>query len=204
MLSMLRGSLKRQGGVILVITLVVLGAMTLAAIALMRSADTGSLIVGNLAFQQSVTHSADLGLEAATEWLEAAKNNNPASLYASNTPLGYSAVGQDPSSGQSWDAFWKSVLTGNAHNPVALAQDAAGNTVAYFIQRLCYGVNAEGNAPTVAGAGCSFPASGSSSGCGQGVGDVCPKTSSQVYYRITVRIDGPRGTLNYVQAIVAL
>lgn len=195
----------RQRGVILLMTLIALVVMTLAALALTRSADTTSIIAGNLAFQQSATQAADLGVEAAVDWLEA--RNGP-TLYASDTAHGYKASGQDPSSGQSWDAFWTAVLS---NQKVTLATDSTtGNTVSYAIQRLCYGANAEGNAPGAAGTGCflspgvcSLGASGGSMGGGGAMG--CPKTANnQVYYRITVRIDGPRDTMNYVQAIVAM
>ncbi len=60
-----RGRLRSQRGVILIITLIVLVAMTLASIAMVRSVDTSTVIAGNLAFKQSATASGDAGLEAA-------------------------------------------------------------------------------------------------------------------------------------------
>ena len=184
-------------------TLVVLAAMTLAAIALTRSTDTANLIAGNLAFQQSVTQSADLGLEAAVAWLDL---NTGSTLYVSNLGSGYSAVGREPSSGQSWDDFWTDVLDNSPSQPVTLAQDVAGNTVAYFIHRLCYGPNAEGHKQGDANTGCDFPSTtGQATGNSQGVsGPTLPSgRATQVNYRITVRIEGPRNTLSYVQSIVA-
>jgi type IV pilus assembly protein PilX len=208
MLNSRTGRIGRQVGMILVMTLIVLVAMTLAAVALTRSSDTANLIAANLAFQQSVTQSADLGLEAAVNWLE---TNNGATLYASNAALGYSAVGSDPSSGHSWDDFWTSTLAGQSvaarkDNGGNAQKDEAGNYVYYAIQRLCYGPNAEGHKSSDPNTDCDLPnTTGQSMGNGMGAGFLAPTANaSQVNYRITVRIEGPRNTLSYVQAVVAL
>src|SRR4051812_42847814 len=81
----------RQAGVVLIIALVVLVAMTLAAVALVRSVDTNNVIAGNLAFQQAATHSADTGIEAAITWLQA--NQNGTTLESSDSTNGYAANG---------------------------------------------------------------------------------------------------------------
>lgn len=57
--------LQRQRGVVLLIALIVLVAMTLAGIAMMRSVDTGVVITGNMAFKQSTINAGDVGLDAA-------------------------------------------------------------------------------------------------------------------------------------------
>jgi hypothetical protein len=44
----------------------------------------------------------------------------------------------------------------------------------------------------------------SSGGNGQGAGDVQINAASQVYYRITVRVAGPKRTESYVQSHVAM
>ncbi|HEX2011423.1 MAG TPA: PilX N-terminal domain-containing pilus assembly protein, partial [Roseateles sp.] len=61
---------ERQRGVVLLLSLIVLAAMSLAAIGLMRSVLISNRVAGNLAFQQSATQSADVGLETAIAWLE--------------------------------------------------------------------------------------------------------------------------------------
>lgn len=193
----------KQRGMILLMTLVVLVAMTLAAVALMRSSDTTSLIAGNLAFRQSVIQSADVGIEAAVNWLET--NNNISTLSNSNTASGYAAANQDPASNQSWDDFWTSVLATQA---VALATDSAGNTVAYAIQRLCNGTGVPGSIDAngrVVSCQLPPPTAPSQAGTSLQVGGASfTSTTTIVYYRITVRVDGPRGTLSYVQSIAAM
>jgi hypothetical protein len=78
--------------------------------------------------------------------------------------------------------------------------DAAGNTISYAIQRLC---NTFGD-PT-SGIDCSSaPATVGSSGSSKGGGVVQLLFNGQVYYRITARVSGPRSSVSYVQAIVAM
>ena len=186
----------RQQGVVLMVALIVLVAMTLAGIALMRSVDTTTIIAGNLAFQQAATNSGDIGTETAVTWLEA---NNNTTLWGDVTAQGYASRRQDPAGTQSWDAFWIAVL---APQSVTLAQNAVtGNTVSYAIQRLC---NALGD-PTAPTVDCSVPqTTGSAAGGSKGAGVVALLYNSAIYYRITTRVAGPRNTVSYVQTIVSL
>jgi type IV pilus assembly protein PilX len=193
-----RAGRSGQQGVVLMVALIVLVAMTLAGIALMRSVDTTTMIAGNLAFQQSATNSGDIGTETAVAWLQA--NNSP-SLWADIPAQGYVARRQDPGSTQTWDSFWTSVLVPGGQ-VVTLAQDGAtGNTVSYTIQRLC---NALGD-PTAPTVDCSTPqTTGGSAGGSKGAGVVALLYNSAIYYRITARIRGPRNTVSYIQTIVSL
>lgn len=192
-----------QRGVVLILALIVLAAMTLAGIGLMRSVFTGNKIAGNLAFQQAATHSADAGIEAAIAWLEERNANNVATLFASQLPaglnLGYFANRQDPGAGQSWEQFWTNVLV-PTNRVNTLPADASGNTVSFVIHRLC---NAVGD--PAAGIGCdASPTVVGSEGGSRGSGVVGLVTPSQRYYRITVRVAGPRNTVSFVQSVVAM
>ena len=51
----------KQRGVVLLLTLIILVAMTLASIGMMRSVDTATVVAGNLAFKQSTAYAADGG-----------------------------------------------------------------------------------------------------------------------------------------------
>lgn len=194
----------RQQGVVLLITLITLVAMTLAAIALVRSVDTSNLIAGNLSFQQSTTHSGDVGIETAVSWIESnpgvtlQQDVSGSGYYATMTTLG--ADPASPATGQSWADFWNQTMKNHAAAPLPV--DGAGNQVTYIIQRLC----AAPGDPLASASGCSIALQKAAlqnflnsltSGSPQ------PPPPGQVYYRITARIDGPRGTVSYVQAIVA-
>lgn len=198
----------RQRGVVLFIALVVLVMMALATAAMLRSAASSTLVSGNLAFQQSAVGSSDQGIEQAVTWLE---NNSGQSTSTTATTCtdgssvlacdqkakGYLATRTDPTSTQTWADLW-TALTAAGLTPVTLSQDAAGNTSAYLIQRMCSssGDAATGTcatAPTSTECGQSHNVNGQSTSC-----------TSQVYYRITVKTTGPRNTVSYTQAMVAL
>lgn len=189
---------SRQAGVVLVIALIVLIAMTLAGIALMRSVDTSNLIAGNLAFQQAATHSGDTGIETAINWLQT--SNVGGTLNGSDPTNGYAANGsaasQSPVAGQSWQDFW---TLSRVNRPAKdLVADANGNQVSYVIDRMCANVGAKIDALCVSSPVVTVPGKGDED-------EHLPLTSaSVVYYRITARIAGPRNTVSFVQAIVSM
>lgn len=192
---------RAQQGVVLFIALIILVAMTLAGIALMRSVDTNVLIAGNLAFRQANTMYADTGVEAARAWLTAnatsLNNNQPGGAlhYWANYQEGLDFLGTatDPTLNYNW-----------AQAAAVAAPDPA-YTISYVIHRLCGGTGA----PSDAAAKCMQASAGGGSGS-SGVGtkgvvsygvQALPGTST-IYYRVTVRVTGPRNTLSYVQAIL--
>ncbi len=202
----------RQSGAVLVITLIVLVAMTIAVISLMRSVDTTNIIAGNLAFRQSATHSADAGIEDAINNLLPFLVNS-AQLTALNCPAGFGyksfyEPNLDPPTARSWEAFWNSLgscphtmqkdANGNtvdaANNIVAL-----GSTIQYIVEAMCDQNGQIGSCahpPPGAIASCAGSNKGSSNqGCPDG---------GRNYYRITSRVQGPRNTVSYVQTIVAM
>jgi len=196
----------RERGVVLFITLIVLVAMLLAGLALLRSVTTSNRVAGNLAFQEAATQAADAGIETAIAWLETTLATAPTQLHDHVTvgaldPVGYFAVRQDPdaTTGQSWQQFWDDVLRPSGGVTV-LPADAAGNTVSFVIHRLC---NQTGDPATGRGCATSPTTLGSDSGS-RGAGVVGLLTASAVYYRITTRVDGPRNTVRFVQAVVSL
>jgi Tfp pilus assembly protein PilX len=193
---------RAQQGIVLLLSLVVLVAMTLAGLALLRSVFTSNRIAGNLAFQQAATQSADVGIETAIAWLE--NNSTGTRLHdhitrSGGEPVGYFANRQDPGVNQSWQEFWDAVLV-PTNRVNTLPADAAGNTVAYVIQRLC---NATGD-PT-GNAGCDVsPAVTPGEGNSRGAGSIGLQMPTQTYYRITARVTGPRNATSFVQVVVSL
>lgn len=193
------GAAAGQRGVVLLVALIILVALTLAGVALLRSVDTANLVAGNLSFHQSAIHAGERSTELAVNWLEPNNVLGNVSLHADSPAVsgvgnGYLASRQDPAAGVSWDAFWGATLAAQA---VTGAQDAAGNTVSYVIHRLCDGVGA----PHVVN--CARSPSGNAGGS-QSAGGLANITNNQLYYRITTRIAGPRNTVAYIQTIIAL
>lgn len=208
----------RQGGVVLLISLIILVALSLGGIALIRSIDTTNLIAGNLAFQKSAMYSGEAGAEDAIQFfLEA---NLSTVFYVSNSARGYAAATPVASAGYNpanWDVYWASIDPVPLTPPVSAKScghgggrvctlptelDAAnqrrGNTVSYTIQRLC---ETEGDPQT---SGCAN-ASGNLASSGGSLGSGSPSLSMSplYYYRITTRTVGPRNTVSFIQTIVA-
>jgi type IV pilus assembly protein PilX len=125
-----------ERGVVLMISLIILVALTIAGIALIRSVDTTNIISGNLAFQQAAVHAAEAGTEEAVRtFLET--STPPIALQNDDLAKGY--VASTPASGNpaSWDTYWSATINPNPVGmPVAaktcvdrvctLATDAAG------------------------------------------------------------------------------
>ena len=202
--------LTRQRGVSLFFALVSLVAVSLAAIVLVRSVDTSTLISGNLAFQQNATSSGDGGTEAAIAWLalieqaNTAKNvlNDPSHPFNLNdaTKGYYSAL--DPA--VSLTASSGTRFLWDDTDSKLLSTDSSGNTTRYIIQRMCATANA-----AIQNASCLF--SGATLFNGQMnvplpqeicVGAGCPVAGQTPQIRVTSRTVGPKNTLSYVQAFV--
>ena len=65
---------SKQRGVVLLLTLLILVAMTLAGIGMMRSVDTATVVAGNLAFKQATTNAADGGTSSGFNTLATVAN----------------------------------------------------------------------------------------------------------------------------------
>ena len=183
-------SLRRQQGVVLFISLIMLVAMTLAGIALIRSVDTANLIAGNLAFRQGATLAADSGVEAARTWL---LTQNTATLQNDNAANGYYSFTNFPVSPQTWEQYnW-------AGSSIALpgGPDAAGNQVRYVIHRLCVVTGPPTNCLTTT-------TTGGGGGSSMGAGVQNPTGTAVYYYRVTSRVIGPRNTASYVQTLITV
>lgn len=197
---------RRQGGVVMLVALIVLVVMTLAGIALMRSMDTSTMIAGNMAFKQAATQAADVGIESAIAYLEQQNTNN--GLYETVKNAGYSSQTLDNKAYlDSGKAFWAAVEGAGVCHLNKFGQgcipapeaNANGNLVSYSIQRLCLN-NKQPDKHCAAVSG-TVTAEGNSEGAQE---DVYGATTMTVYYRITVRVVGPRNSVSYVQSIVAL
>lgn len=188
---------RSQRGVVLIVALVVLVAMSLGGIAIMRSVDTSTLIAGNIAFKQRTLAGADIGLETAIRWIADNRtnlnNDNAGAAYFSSLSR---VVGQR--------FAWESPAAWGAARDVST--DASGNRIQYIIHRMCTSPSLSFNDPnqmcaTDIGAGeavIAAPGEGASAVAGAAGYAVPP----QIYVRVTVRSMGPRNAVSYVQAMV--
>lgn len=208
----------KQRGLVLFFALIALVVLSLAAVALIRSVDTSTLIAGNLAFKQAATTSGDAGVETAIGWLattEAANSalnvlNNPAHAFNNdNLPAGYySSVHDDPADPAYLSLF--ADATWSAANSASAGTDNSGNTIRYVIQRMCRTANSlPSTLELPPKTNCLFSGALQDKN-GQNVplpqeicsGDGCPAAGQAPQVRITARTTGPHNTVSYVQAFV--
>lgn len=184
-----------QKGVALPIALIMLVAMILAAAALFRAVDTATLVAGNLTFKQGTIHAGDQGIKAAHTWLQAQSSGSPASLLNSSTAQGYY------SSQHVDDPGWNPLTAWPGSGTVTVGTDAGGNTISYVIHRLC---SQPGLAYNHADQLCATYVTTSSASTGGSQSVDAPAFSGvvYVYYRVTVKVVGPRNSLSFIQALM--
>jgi hypothetical protein len=191
---------RRERGVVLFIALLVMVALSLAAIALIRSADTATIVAGNLAFKQAAAAAVDRSVEQAIQVLfDPAGSNPPTGDKTVDRPdLNYFACVQADGGGclpSSNPIPEVPALLITKAGLTPLTADAAGNTSYYVIERMC---NSPG--PAVA-ANCNISAAGLGADAGTEHYDAL-QFPSGAYYRVTVRVEGPRNTVQYAQAML--
>jgi type IV pilus assembly protein PilX len=204
-----RSTPRRHRGVVLIIALLVLVAMTMAGVALMRSVDTATLVSSNLAFRQSATASSDRGAELAFDYLRgltglALQADAPSAGYHASIPspdVDFTGNGTASAADNlDWSGSGVKTVTGT---------DVAGNSVTYIIHRLCKsGTLALDPVSCTTWQDPSDPINDqgivADVGTGRASGLVGTPTYLRGLYRVTVRITGPRNTYSYVQAIVVI
>jgi len=217
----------RQSGVALIFALLTLVALMLATLGLVRSVDTGTLLLGNIGFKQDATASADQATREAINWLD----NNKASLNTDIAGEGYYASTQEfESNGVTaklpLDVTWKQ-LEGSASRQLldwdgdncaaatsgsytgctvkaVRGEDVNGNKAHYVIFRLCSKPGDYGSDNTVS---CVKPAdNGKSNASGRGELNYAEPTrfssTTGPYYRVVVRVLGARNTASFTETIV--
>ena len=189
----------RQRGVVLFIALIVMVALSLAAIALIRSIDTTTTVIGNLAFRQASILPANMAVEEAAAALfsdaDVARairipnrdSNLPAENYFASWQNSDDARGI-PAQLQKRTAFTQTKMLVDA------SLTGAQTEVRYVIERMCVAAAPPTNA------NCDLlPPTGP---FGTTVGDSSLALPSVPYYRVTIRVDGPQNTASFVQAML--
>lgn len=202
---------RGEQGVSLFMVMIALVVMSLAAISLIRSVDTGSLIIGNLGFKRSATASADAATEVAIAWLNS--NNGGTTLHTNISNLGYYAsvaenldftgnnTGFNPRRTVNWPGAACSGTYTECLTPRNLA--ATGDySSSYLIEREC---RTAGD-PNVSGNSCAKPVSTSTGSNKRGEikygEDKRFSSTAGPFYRIIVRTAGPRNTVSFTETYV--
>jgi len=201
----------RQRGVVLFIALIVMVAMSLAAVALVRSLDTSTQVIGNLAFRQAAIAISNLAIEQAASDLFPSQNLAHVQVIpdvrADQPQFNYYATHD-----QAWDdasGVPAPLQTRQAVTTAGLKTwtDAASNHVTYVTERMCNPNVTIGpprdvtdpNATSIVWCDVINPKGG---GCHE-ENFMCNKDFlPQAYYRVTVRVDGPKNTVAFVQTML--
>ncbi|NOT14314.1 MAG: hypothetical protein HOP21_01815 [Methylotenera sp.] len=183
-----------QQGVVLFFALIALVVMSLAAVALIRSVDTNTLVAGNLSFKQATMAVSDRGVEFA---LDLMGDKSETEKEVNDVGVGYFASRTLPDNP-------KAKLDANGvDRPV----DAQGNTVRYIAERMCPSVGPKGNPssrpgglePCMFGPVATDPSEHSTctydTPCAGGL-------EYNVVYRVTARVTDRKNTTSYVQAFL--
>lgn len=172
--------ISKQRGVSLLIVLVVLAVTLVGSLAMLRSGEVSALVAGNVSFREAATQASDIGIADAAKALDVMANpdTSVANVYfATRQP--------EDVDGLPTSISWSSV-------PSA----AVGNyTVQHVVDRLCQVT------PVTDPTGTCMVRDSESAGSNK-AGSLAYKNPASVYYRITVRVIGPKGTAAYVQALV--
>ena len=214
---------SRQHGASLLFALITLVALGLAATALVRAVDTGAIVLGNLSAKKATTIAADRATQQAIAYLvskggEAARNvDEPNRGYYASAKEDYDITGFDSTDPArklvNWDidgscAYATSGTCDPATRPSdKVTVDSAERLDArWLITRLCSTTNmAHDNSAN----NCVMPPKVGNI-VNQGRGEINqttqrPNQSNPVpFYRIVVRVTGPRNAVTYTETIVNL
>lgn len=199
-----------QGGFSLLMTLLSLLILSLSAMAMMSLLKAGVTTSGNIAFRQAAVRAGDIGVEDARTWLASQTSSY---LENTDTSQGYWATSVpnfDPKTFP-FAASARVHLNGSSGAPgtaVSAADKVSGYTVYFVIHRMA---TSSGKCdPATSNAACLFPpvvtasetGQGSSTSGGSGYGLGLSSSTGKVYYRVTVKVVGPRFNTRYVQALL--
>jgi type IV pilus assembly protein PilX len=222
--------LRRQGqrGVTLMFALITLVALLFATLALVRSVDTSTILMGNIGFKQDATVTADQATKNALNWLSThgtVLNSDSLGLglgqgyYASTQEFDSTGKALNPVdvTGQQISGVNRNIVdwsndncsTSGTNPPCSVAVPAANisgpNSARYIIFRLC---SQPGDYASSGYTGsCAMPLSTNTDGNGnKGLvnykGGLRPNTAAGPYYRIVVRVQGARSTTSFTETIV--
>ena len=173
--------MNRQQGTSLVIVVILLVILMVSALALVRSSETVGAVAGNVAFKQAATEAGDVGIAAATNWVGA--------LTAVDTAV----AGVYYATRQNVDGYGLPTID---WSPVPESTVNAFK-VQYVVERLCQGPTPVANLTAQCLTG-QNQQSGS-----RRVGSPSYSGGTAVFYRVTVRVKGPRNRESFVQSLLS-
>lgn len=192
-----------QRGIVLFIALIVMVGLAIAGIALMRSTDAATTVTGNLVLKQAASSAVDRGIERAINALWEAAPTLDRTTHAPTQNF-YACIRGSTGGCMAANSVVPKIpdLLSNANGCSGpglasglVANDDAGNRSCYVIERMCL------NPGAAVGNNCNLAtgAFGADAGTEHYIGLIRP---GDAFYRVTVRVEGPRNTVTYAQAVL--
>lgn len=183
-------SARRQRGVVLIFSLIVLLILAVGAVALLRSVNTSLLSGGNLAFHRDLVNQAEQAVSVVLTNFKAGGPPSDTTLDAK--PANYVAT----TLATNEQGVPLVLLDNAAFAAVATAPDLAGRTsdvtIRYVIDRLCAPLTVIATSPNCVQS-TGLPTGGTANR------NTAVSPPSATVYRISVRVDGPRSTQAFLQ-----
>jgi hypothetical protein len=197
-----KSACRRQKGMVLIISLLVLVAMTLASIGLVRSVDTSTLAVANLALRQTADEAALIAIEWEIRRIEDFAQTN-IDQFNSNFAAGYYAAIQ---ANESTKGIPRPLQTMQDTGVNRYPEDRLGNTARVVVERLCsQGGSVDGSICVLAGWAEGEQSIIDGHDANKDYGEMEFGLGSPLAaLRITARVDGPRNVVSYAQSIIIL
>lgn len=184
----------RRAGMALPVVLIILALMLVGAVYLLKSVHSTGLTTANLAYDNTLSRQADLGLHAGFAWLNNTAATNKPLLNQDSVSNGYVASRKTGSS------FWDGKTT---------ITDSDGTRIEYVIHRMCNKPGAY-NDPTAVVQCVQTAANNNAPGSTVPLGSSMIVTAAQyagtprLHYTVTARIAGARGASVTNQLIVLI
>jgi type IV pilus assembly protein PilX len=199
---------RGERGIIMVVTLIALAVLLLGGVALMRSSDTSSALAGQLGFRRDLKNQGERAMAMAIKALKDGSLSSSDVRLNNLATSNYSAAQLPSTNGipkvllQSDSDFKEAGYTVNIVDADSSAANATSGVKArYVIDRQCSA------AVTLSDANCAKTNVILDASIQNKLGQMSSeafRSQSLVLYRITVRVDGPRGTQAFFQSTVAL
>ena len=192
----------KQDGMVLLVVLITMVVMLLGGIALVRSTTSSSMIAENFALKSSTVHSANYGIDAAFNQVANLANAKTTNVPIPNlyfTTMQATNVDGVPS-GINWSVVPTIVVPGT------------GDVASFVIERMCNGSPTDpvnGPAPSnyyELSKYCITDPTVNSQVGSQAAGHVnfLSFGAGALYYRVTVRVSGARGSSSIIQGMISL
>lgn len=190
---------RRERGIVVFVALIAVVLLSLAAVGLMRSVHTSTMVVGNLAFRQAAQVLSAAAVERAIYEMFP-PSAVIADLFVHNTARNYYASIQP---NQDRNGVPRALQGDPAVNYAPLGaqvitDNPTGNVARYVVERMCDD-DAIGIAATQKDCEMIPPKQSAAKETQLKKGITLPRIP---YYRVTVRVDGPGNSMAYSQAMI--